>query len=190
MPTDRSRTLIAAGYAVGTILCSTALFDLVLKLRPFRSAEVTWRIGAVGTTTIQLGTLLLALLIFCVTASLLEHRWLLRALSVLALCAAATSLAILPLFSLDVLQLRNLVRPEAKATLDLTMGRAALTVLLSAMALAWIGVGAWRAAAVERGAMLTAAPGEAPRGPKVRANARAAAGTGRGDPSTPLIGRS
>lgn len=145
MDRERSRMLIAAGYLVGSVAGVLSLFDLLLKLLPFRFGDTSWRIGSVGLVTLSVPALLISLLVICVTAVLLDHRRTLRAFSILSIGAATVMIAVLPLFVLDFLELRRLVRPEALGTFDLTMVRAAAAVLLTSGVLGWIGVGAWKA---------------------------------------------
>lgn len=146
----RLRALVASGYAVAFLLSAMATFDLALRVRPIRVNAITWRIGMIGTLSLQVGTLLLALFIFCLTAYWLGHRRFLRVLAVLSCVLALGALAVLPIFGLDVLQLRRLVKPKARLTMDLTMARAASAVLLAGLSLLWIGVGSWRAATSPR----------------------------------------
>ncbi len=78
MEDQRPQALLSSGYLVAAVVALPTLFDLVLRLRPFRPGDVSWRIGAVGTVSIQFGILLLALFVACLTAHHLGHRGLLR----------------------------------------------------------------------------------------------------------------
>lgn len=158
MESAQSRTLFSAGYVVAFLMATFALLDLFGRLFPLRAADTSWRIGAVGIVSLNMTTLLLALLVTCLTAYHLQHRRTLRTLSVLSLLAAFIAFLVLPLFALDVLELRRLVRADGKGTFDVAMGRAALTILLTACALAWIGVGSWKATVVRSARKSTAVP--------------------------------
>jgi hypothetical protein len=146
MARGRPDTLYAAGYAVAAALAIGTLIDLGMRLRPVRLAEATWRIGATGTISLELPTLLLAAFVALVTASLLQHTRVLRVTAAAFAVAAILALAILPFFALDVIQLRSAVQPAARGTMYLAMGRAALAYVLASGALAWLAFGAVRAA--------------------------------------------
>ncbi len=150
MDPQKSRSLISSGYIVATLWAIFSLIDLVVRLYPVRFSATTWRVGAVGLGSLSLATLLLALFILCVTASLLQHRRVLRTLSVLSVVAGVALASLLPLFLLDVIELRRLVPPEARLPFDWGMGRAAVMLLLSSGAFLWIGRSGWKATVVGR----------------------------------------
>jgi hypothetical protein len=146
MEIGASRRLFASGYLVAFVMGTVTFYDLFMRLRPFRPGDPTWRLGSVGTVSLNLPTILLALMIVALTAGVLRHVRALQAIVVLSILGSIAVLAALPFFALDVLQLRNLVQPDALTTVDLTMGRAVLTLLLTVVALAWMGSGSWRSA--------------------------------------------
>jgi hypothetical protein len=150
MNRETSRMLFSSGYAVAFILLSLSISDIVMRLLPFRAGDTAWRIGAVGTVSTLVATWLLGLLIIFVTAAWLEHRMVLRALSVVSMVAAVATILVLPFFALDTLELRRAIRPDTMLPYDVTMIRASLGIVMTAGALAWMSVGGWRTAGTPR----------------------------------------
>jgi hypothetical protein len=150
MEAERARRLVSTAYWVAFIMAAVALADVLGRVLPPRFGDTTWRLGTVGIATLSLPTLLLALLIASLTAWYLQHRLVLRGLAVLGMTGAVLLLAAVPFFALDLLELRSVVAPEARASFHVAMGRAGLTVLAAAAAAAWIAVAAWRAGRTSR----------------------------------------
>jgi hypothetical protein len=147
MESERSRSFIASSYGVALLMFGVAGTDVISRILPLRVGDTAWRIGSVGIVALSVPTLVLALLIGGVTAWYLQHRVLLRVMAVACLAAAVVMVGVLPFFALDVLELRRLVQPEARPSFHFAMGRAALTVLLTALLLGWTGWAGWRASA-------------------------------------------
>lgn len=126
-------------------MAAVAVADMLARTLPLRPGDTTWRIGTVGIISLSVPTLLLALLVALLTAAHLEHRVLLRVLAGLSLAAALVMAAMLPLFGLDLLELRRLVAAEGRPSFDHAMGRAALTITGAAVATGWMAYAGWRA---------------------------------------------
>jgi hypothetical protein len=112
---------------------------------PPRLAEVGWRFASVGILYTMLPTLLFSLLIAAIAAFLLEHRTPLRIVGVAALVLAVAIVLLSTGFILDAVQLRRIVRPDARGGYDLTAIKALITAIVAITACAMLGVGAFRA---------------------------------------------
>lgn len=130
---------VRALYSVGLLLVLVPLVDLTLRSLPPQIGTLQWRFATVGLLLGNYGTLVLGASLIGFTAALLGDRGVLRIVGVAALIMAVVTLALLVLFALDAVQLRQLVAVSVKRQLGLTSAGAAVTGLLGTMA--WFLVG-------------------------------------------------
>lgn len=162
---DRYRRLAWPFYLTGLAIVAFPAMEFVLSILPLSATVLSWRVGVAGLLARSSLTPLVGLVIILGTATLLEHRWVQRAVMVVAMLGAVAYLLTALLFVLDLLQFRVDVRQIAKRAYDASSAVVLLKLLAEACVLAAFGAS---------GRSLTR-----------RAAARAAR---HGDPA-PLIGR-
>jgi hypothetical protein len=107
---------------------------------------VSWRFGAVGLLVRAIMTPLVGLAVVFGTAVLLEHRRVLRLVSVLSWVGAATLVVLMGVFGLDLVEFRGLVRPESSLAFDTSGGMVLAKLLAVSAVLSTFGVSGSRAA--------------------------------------------
>jgi hypothetical protein len=141
----RSRFLTRTGYGLAAVLVVLPVLEPIVTLLPPQPGEIAWRLQAFGVISMSLALPIAGGVAALVTAYLLEHRRVMRALAAGALLGALLITAAAAMFVLDLVQYRGAVPAELAEYY-----RAAGVVYLSAFALAaaflaWIGIAAWRA---------------------------------------------
>lgn len=132
-------------YALAVLLFLQPFIEAFAATWPPRASEVGWRFAVTGILYTMLPTVLVALLIAAVAAFFLGHRTGLRIVGVIALVLGVVVILLTSSFALDALQLRRIVRPEAKGGYDLAGIKAVVTALLAIASCTVLGVGAFRA---------------------------------------------
>ena len=132
-------------YALAVLLFLQPFIEAFSATWPPRAGEVGWRFAVTGILYTMLPTVLFSLLIAAVAAFFLGHRTGLRLVGVVALVLGVVVILLTASFTLDALQLRRIVRPEAKGGYDLAGMKAVITALLAIAACTALGVGAFRA---------------------------------------------
>lgn len=132
-------------YALAALLFLQPFIEAFSATWPPRTGEVGWRFAVTGILYTMLPTVLVALLIAAVAAFFLGHRTGLRVVGVVALILGVVVILLTASFSLDALQLRRVVRPEAKGGYDLAGIKAVVTALLAIASCTTLGIGAFRA---------------------------------------------
>ena len=132
-------------YALALLLFLQPFIETTSAVWPFRFGEVGWRFATVGILYTMLPTLLFALLIMAIAAFLLGHRTVLQIGGVLALILGVAVILLTSSFALDALQLRRIVRPDARGGYDLAIIKTVVTALIAIAACTMLGVGAFRA---------------------------------------------
>ncbi len=125
---------VRALYPVGLMLMLVPVVDLVLRSLPPQFGTLQWRYSATGLFLGNYGTLILGVALIGFTAALIGDRGILRAVGVGSLIMAVVTLAILALFGLDAIQLRQLVAVNLKTQVATSAAGAAFTGLLGTMA--------------------------------------------------------
>lgn len=152
---DNVRRYLRVLYPVGLLLVLVPLVDLTLRAMPAQFGSLQWRFASVGLLLGNYGTIILGATLIGLAAVLLGDRGVLRALGIVALVMAALTLAVLVLFALDAVQIRQLVVANLKRQVLTSSASALFTGL--AGTIVWLLVG--RAALVaSRPARGTAAP--------------------------------
>ena len=141
---SRTRRWTFGLYALALLLFLQPFAETASTVWPFRFGEVGWRFAAVGILYTMLPTLLFALLVAAIAAYLLGHRTALRVDGVIAMVLGVGILLLTVGFVLDAVQLRRIVRPEAKGGYDLTVIKALVTAALALVGCAMLGVATFR----------------------------------------------
>ncbi len=114
------RSLAWPFYLMGLVIILVPAVEYVLTVSPLSPRIVSWRYGAVGLLSRSIMTPMLGLVVIFGTAVLLEHRWIQRGVMVLGFVGGAVLLLTVAVFALDLLQLRQQVRADAKTAYDAT----------------------------------------------------------------------
>jgi hypothetical protein len=141
----RARPWIYGLYLLALVLLAQPLIETVAATWPLRPGLVGWRFAFTGIFYTMLPTTMVALLTAAGAAWLLGHRAVLRAVAVLSVLLAGGVILLTVSFGLDALQMRKLVRPEAKAGFDAASLKAVLTAGLAVIGCVTLSVGAFRA---------------------------------------------
>ena len=136
-------------YGVGLLFILLPIMDTISQVWPPSFGSPSWRYGLVGIGANYLISILFGLLLVCLVASFQWHRrvlrWMAIASSVFAVFAVIAAIG----FVLDALQLRPGLPRDNRGALrmfDIGAGKALFKYLVTAVAFAWLGFGAWRAA--------------------------------------------
>jgi hypothetical protein len=148
---DSLRRLTPAAYAVAAVFILSPLVDVVANFYPFDPGSVQWRYGAVGIMSNYLVSAVFGLLLGTLVAAVGGGRIARWTFTALSLAVAVALVLVLLLFSLDVLQLRNVVRPEAAEMFKVGALKTALKLVMVAAALFLLGIGGFRVARAEAG---------------------------------------
>lgn len=143
MNVGKYRPLGWAAYGVAVLLIFFPLLDSLLGVWPLRVEDVTWRFGAVGLFSRAVMTPALGLLLGIGTAVLFEHRKRIRAFSILSLLGGVIALFATGIFTLDALEARAQIVPEAASAFDIAAVAAVAKYLIGAALCTLLGVGGW-----------------------------------------------
>ncbi len=130
---------VRALYSVGLLLVFVPVVDLALRSYPPQFGTLQWRFATTGLLLGNYGTLVLGVALIGLTAALLGDRGVLRVVGTGALVMAVVTLALLVLFALDAVQLRQLVNVNVQRQVGLSSAAAAITGVLGTMA--WFVIG-------------------------------------------------
>ncbi len=126
-------------YFVAFLLVAISKMDYLSNVWPLRLGDVQWRYGSIGLLAGFLLTPLLGFLMAMVAAAILDHRIVLRVISIVGLLTGAFLLLAVPLFSLDALQLRGTVPSDASSLYDVGSLKAFIKQLTIGVAFGWLG---------------------------------------------------
>lgn len=140
------RGFAPAVYFVVALLVLSSVADLLLNMWPWRPGDLGWRYAAVGLGSQFLNTPVLALLLAALYAYVAGHGRVLRTIAVI--CWAGVGLIALSLvaFALDAAQIRPGVAPAGRSVSDVAVARAAVKLLISAIAFHLMARASWRGA--------------------------------------------
>ena len=138
-------------YGVALLLIAIPLLDTIISIWPLRVGDVTWRFGAVGLSSRAVMTPLLGLVVGLATAIIMQHRVAVRTFAVLGFVGAVLALVAMGFFTLDALQTRAQVRPEASGAFDTASAMALFKLLAGFVVALLLGIGGWRAGRKRRG---------------------------------------
>ncbi len=158
-----ARRLRVAAYLLATYVAVSSISDVVASSWPMTFHEARWRIGVTtliaGVTPLDLVAVFLCIAI----AFLAGNRRVLWFIG--ALCAAATVvyLALSAELALDLLQLRQKVRPDLVGNYDVTMALGELRLLIAAVVSSTFSLAAFRVRRYAGRVVVEAAPAHASR---------------------------
>lgn len=155
------RPLAWAAYAVALLLIIMPLVELVLGIWPLRIGQLNWRFGAAGLVSQSVMTPLLGMLLAVATAAAVGHRLLARVLSGIAVAGGILGILAIAMFTLDALEARASVRPEAMVAFDRATIVAGMRYSLGTITAFLLGIGGWKAS--RKGSRAAAAVGSAPK---------------------------
>ncbi|GJG87929.1 hypothetical protein tb265_31100 [Gemmatimonadetes bacterium T265] len=142
---DNLLRYVRALYPVGLMLILVPLVDVGLRTFPPQAGTLQWRFASVGLLLGNYGTMVLGAALIGLTAAILGDRGILRIVGTAALVMGVVTLALLVLFALDAVQLRQLVAINLKRQVGLSSIGAAVTGLLGTIAWFVVGRGAMTA---------------------------------------------
>lgn len=155
MLSDENISRVAqALYPVAFLLVLIPMMDLGIRTFPPQPGALQWRFAFAGQLLGSIGTMLLGVGLFTFFSALRGNRTGLRVIGYAAFVVAALIVALLVLFTLDALQMRQLVPVNAKRTVLLSSVGAGMAGVVGIVALISIGRGAL---AVSRGGSPAAA---------------------------------
>lgn len=141
--TERQRTLLAALYPVLLLLILNPLLEVLANNWPLDVGDTRWRVGFLGALLSGLLPVLTGLGLIALVAALLGHAMAIRLVSVAALLAALTLLIGGMLFGLDALQVRRMVRIDAKAGFDAASFKTLFITALMIIVSSWLAIRTW-----------------------------------------------
>lgn len=156
--TERQRTLLAALYPVLLLLILNPLLEVLANNWPLDVGDTRWRVGFLGALLSGLLPVLTGLGLIALVAALLGHAMAIRLVSVAALLAALTLLIGGMLFGLDALQVRRMVRIDAKAGFDAASFKTLFITALMIIVSSWLAIRTWVAS---KGALTARGEGKA-----------------------------
>ncbi len=148
----RARPWLFGLYLLALVLLAQPLIETAAATWPLRPGLVGWRFAFTGIFYTMLPTTMVALLIAAGAAFLLGHRGVLRTVAVLTVILGAIVVLLTVSFGLDALQMRKLVRQEAKSGFDAASLKAVLTAAFAVIACVTLSVGGFRASRKPAGA--------------------------------------
>ncbi len=141
-----NRPLLWTAYLIALAFLVTPLLQTAVTVWPPRLGDAGWRFGSTGLLSNSFLTSLLGLLLLTGLAVWQGHHKALRVLSILSGIASVCLLSGMGLMTLDVLELRARVRPEAMLQFDLAAVQLMGKLLLTAICCGLFAVGCWKAA--------------------------------------------
>jgi FlaA1/EpsC-like NDP-sugar epimerase len=132
-------------YLTAALFVTMPIVDAITNVYPFNLGASTWRYGAIGAAANYLISVVFGALLLVLTAAHNQHTRTMRAGAIGSLVGAVLLVLMAGEFALDVLQLRSVVPPEDMRAYVVGATKAELKFLLSAAALAAIGLVAWKA---------------------------------------------
>lgn len=136
---NRQRTLLGAAYPILAMVMLHRIVEVVISVTPLRLDDVTWRFGATGLLIGAAPTMALATVLILIVAALLDHRIGARWVGIIAIAfAVLVGVAVLS-FGLDALQVRRMIREDAKPGFDDASLKSLMIAVLFVPTLLWSG---------------------------------------------------
>ena len=146
---NRQRTMLAVAYPILVMLVVHRIAEVLISITPLRLDDVTWRFGATGLLIGAAPTVALGFGLILVVASLLDHRMGARWVGILAILVAIVVAVAVISFGLDALQVRRMIREDAKPGCDDASLKSLVIAVLFVPTLLWAG---WQAISFAKGA--------------------------------------
>jgi len=119
--------------------------ELAVSLYPYQVAEVSWRFGGFGLAMTKTTAVVFADALLALSAIGLGSRGGLRIWAGLHVIGVVALIPTLAVFGLDFLQLRGVVRPEARLAFTITGVRAALVAAALVAVWLWAAIAGFKA---------------------------------------------
>jgi hypothetical protein len=140
---ERQRTLMQAIYPVLLLLILNPLLEVVATSWPLSFDDTRWRVGFFGALLAGMLPVLTGLALVALLATLLGHGAVIRAVSFAAFLCTGVLIVCGGLFGLDALQVRRMVRLNAKPGFDAASFKTLAVTGLMILASGWLGVRAF-----------------------------------------------
>lgn len=132
-------------YIIALGLIGIPFLDFVTSVLPLEPYSLRWRFASVALFSGFLFTPLLAIALIAIMAALTEDRVSLRVLSIFCLVFTLLLIALMILYLLDVLQLRNGIGSDELLPFDMSAVRAFAKYVFTIFVLTLLGVVGWKA---------------------------------------------
>jgi chromate transport protein ChrA len=142
-------------YFIAIGLIAIPLLDFVTSVLPLQPYDMRWRFATVALFSGFLFTPLLGMVIVCLVATFSEDRLMQRFVAVVNLLATLSLVALMIMYALDVVQLRNSIGVQEQAAFDMSALRAMAKYLFMVVALVWLGVAGFRVSRLRRSTRAT-----------------------------------
>ncbi len=157
---NRYPKLLWPAYLVAFMLVAIPLFDAAMSVYPFALGNEQWRFGAIGLLSNAFMLPAAGLLIALGTGLAFGHFRFLRILGVLCAIGAVCIVLLLLLFTLDSLQARLNITPQAKLAFVVASFTAGAKMILAVLTLAGIAAAGIKSRdAAEKATPKRASPG-------------------------------
>jgi hypothetical protein len=144
-PLKFAKAVRAPAYLILVLTALLPLIDLIIAVWPMNPGALPWRYGAVGLGAGAVGVPTLILLLIFVLALLTEDRRVVLTVAIISAVSAVLFLVFSVSLSLDALQMRRNVQPQAVQRFDLASALATLKLLLYTAAMIVLSLAAFRA---------------------------------------------
>ena len=131
-------------YLAWLVIIAFPLVDLVATVLPLSPGVVSWRFGAVGMLSRSIMLPTVGLVAILATAARFEHVGIPRVVMVLGFVCGVLLLLAVAALTLDAVQLRHQVRPEAAASFKASSVVALFKLLAGSALLGSVGVAGLR----------------------------------------------
>lgn len=143
--TERQRTLLAALYPVLLLLILNPLLEVIANSWPLEVGDTRWRVGFLGAMLAAMLPVLTGLALIALVAALLGHGVAIRLVSLAGFLVVVGLVVGGMLFGLDALQVRRMVRVDAKAQFDAASFKTLFVSALMVLVSGWLAVRTWAA---------------------------------------------
>lgn len=141
-----SRHVAVSAYAIAGLLIFIPMVDTLVAVLPPMPLEVSWRYRAENHVSSALLRPMMGILLAYTVAVVLQHRRVIKAISLASAGLAACFALGIPLFLIDALDMRAGLRPEAQAVFEVSMLVALLKFVLTTLVLVTFALPGWNAA--------------------------------------------
>ncbi len=140
------RKLSSALYLVSIMLIVIPLIDFLTSILPYLPGSAKWRFASASLFAGFLLTPVLGLALAMLVAGMMQHRSVLRLVSIGSLISAVLLMALAALLALDVIELRAMTEADVRVAIVVSGARAILKNVFVAGSLVVIGLACRRAA--------------------------------------------
>jgi hypothetical protein len=141
---DSLRRIRVPAYLIFAVTSIFPLIDLILTVLPFHPGTVMWRFGTVGLLSSAIGAPLLVLVLIYAVALWAGDRPGVITVSVLAALICVVLLIGAGSFTLDALQMKGQVNPQAMDKFKVASAMALLKLVVLGLSAAVLAISAWR----------------------------------------------